>query len=130
MKFLLPALAVAILASCSNQTDRATVDPVVIQSQPIARPALNLPDVDQFVAEDVTWMVVTPSNVEQIFADMVARGDDPVIFGVTEEGFDNIAINSSQSLRVILQQQAVIDGYREYYISADGQIQAHNAAIN
>ena len=114
-----------LLTACGEPTE--LVKPVVIQSQPISRPAINLPPVDRFNARPVEWIVVTPENIDQIFADMEARGVEPVIFGVNEQGYENIALNTQQSLSIILQQQAVIDGYREYYITADGRIREHNS---
>jgi len=127
MKYIV-FVALLGLAACARPEPEST-NPVVIQSEPIARPSLNLPNVDRYTSRPVEWIVVTPDNVDEVFNEMESRGEDPVLFGVNDEGYENIAINTQESLRVILQQQAVIDGYREYYIAADGSIREHNANI-
>jgi hypothetical protein len=125
---LLAIAGFLLLTACMHAGVEA-VQPIVIQAEPIARPGLNLPSVDRIDARPVEWIVVTPENADRILAEMEARGEEPVIFGVNETGYENIAINTQQTLRVILQQQAVIDGYREYYITADGRIRDHNSTV-
>ena len=125
MKWLI-LTSIIFIGGCST-TSPDPVRPIVIDSQPIARPALTLPAVDRYNARDVEWMIVTPDNVEAIFAEIAQAGQPIVIFGLTEEGYENISLNTSEALRVILQQQSVIDGYRAYYIRVDGSIAAHNA---
>ena len=128
MKYLI-LTGILLLAACGEPIPEP-VRPIVIQAEPIARPALNLPNVDRIDARPVEWIVVTPENADQVFAEMEARGEEPVLFGVNEQGYENIAINTQQTLSVILQQQAVIDGYREYYITADGRIREHNSNVS
>lgn len=128
MKTTIALVGLLALAACATPDPEPT-KPVVIQSEPIARPNLNLPNVDRYTARPVEWIIVTPENVDEVFAEMEARGEDPVLFGVNDEGYENIALNTQESLRVILQQQAVIDGYREYYVAADGSIREHNSNI-
>jgi hypothetical protein len=118
------------LAACSTtEVPSATVQPVVVQSKPLARPTLSLPRVEPFRARDVEWTVITPDNAEQIFEDLETSGQAVVLFGVTETGYENIALNTSQSLRVIMQQKAVIAGYEKYYIEANGIIYEYNRSI-
>jgi len=74
-------------------------------------------------------MVITPENADEIFAQLEASGQPVVIFGVSERGYENIALNTSESLRVIVQQRAVIDGYERYYLEADGIIYEYNRSI-
>jgi hypothetical protein len=119
--------AFAILTACTEPQE--DVQTVVIQSEPIDRPRLILPPVDRFTARPVEWTIVTPDNVEQVFADMKARGEAPALFVVTERGYENIATNVQESLRIIIQQQAQIDGYRRYYVITDGNIQEYNTSL-
>lgn len=127
MKWLLiiPLLAIVSCGDIPEQTK-----PIVIQSKPITRPKLNLPNVDQYTAQEVNWIVVTPDNVTQVLSEMEARGEAPALFAVTEKGYENISINTQKSLSLILQQQAVIDGYREYYITIDNKIREHNSTVD
>lgn len=128
MKYIAMAGVMLFLAACD--TPELETKPIVIQSQPIQRPALNLPPVDPFRARDVEWVVITPENADRIFQEMEARGEAPALFGVDERGYENIAVNTQESLRVILQQQAVIDGYRAYYLRVNRTIEQHNSSLN
>lgn len=127
-KFAIIGTAFLTTACIPSPEIRAT--PVTIQSQPIQRPALNLPPVDPFRARDVEWVVVTPENADRIFNEMRARGQAPALFGVDERGYENISVNTQESLRVVLQQQAVIDGYRAYYLRVGKQIDEFNSSLN
>lgn len=119
-------IAFLAAAACSP-TSVEQPAPVVIQSKPIERPSLNLPEVDTFRARNVDWVVVTPDNVDSVFADLEAQGRAPALFGVTEEGYENISLNNRDALRVIMQQKAVIRGYQQYYIRVDRNISNHNS---
>jgi hypothetical protein len=126
MKYIAAFLIMSLVGCTSNATPKP-IDPVVIQREAIDRPILNLPPVDRLTARNVKWTIVTPDNMEQVFADMTARGEAPALFSVTATGYENISINTQEALRVIVQQQAVIDGYQVYYIRADGNIAEFNS---
>jgi len=128
MKYVILIVAMLAIASCGTP-EPVSVPPIVIQSEPIVRPVLNLPSVDRYSASPVNWSIITVENADQIFADMTARGDDPVLFGVTANGYEAIATNTQEALRIILQQQAVIDGYREWLTITDGRIRVHNQNV-
>lgn len=122
MKLLLLASFVFV-AACAMAPD--PVDPLVIRTRPIERPELVLPTVGTFKSRDVEWIIITPENVDEVFASLK---QPVVVFAVTPEGYESISINTKEALRVILQQQAVIDGYKQYYIITNGSIAAHNAS--
>lgn len=128
MKHILFSLPI-LLAACSQSPNRPPPQNVVIQSQPIERPPLNLPGIDRLNPRDVEWIVVTPDNVDQVFAELQRQGKSASLFAVDAQGYENIAINTQQTLRTILQQQAVIEGYEEYYLVIDARIQDHNSRI-
>lgn len=128
MRFILAIGTMFTLAACAPTTP--PVEPITVQSEPLRRPALNLPAVDDFRARPVEWTVITPDNVDEVFARLEASGEPLAIFGVNEQGYENIALNTSESLRVIMQQKSVIEGYRKYYIEADGIIYEYNQSIN
>ena len=125
MKYL-SSLLIIILAGCSQPKPITPPAKVVIKSSPIERPNLNLPEVDQYRPNDVTWIVLTPDDAEQVFADLDKSGQTPVIFGVSEQGYENIALNAKQALTLIVQQRAVINGYNQYYVTVNNSIAEHN----
>lgn len=122
---LLPILAIPLLVACAPATKGTQA--IVIDSKPITRPELVLPNVDRFKAQDVEWIIITPENAEEVFAALQRHGRPVVLFGLDESGYKNVSVNTQEALRIIRQQQSVIAGYKQYYISVDGQIVKHNS---
>jgi hypothetical protein len=117
MKYLVLS-CIVFLTACARP-EPEPIKPIVIERAPIERPAFRPPPVSPFVARDVEWIIVTPENVDDVFARFQASNQPLVVFAVTEQGYKNIAINNQSALRVIVQQQAVIDGYRKYYVRSN-----------
>lgn len=128
MKAFLLLLTMALVA-CSPRTDQTPTRPVEIDTQPLQRPKLNLPPIDQFNARVVDWVIVTPDNSNEIFTELERRGESLAIFGLSEKGYENVSLNIADLLTIVTQQQAVIDGYRSYYIAADGIIYQYNQSL-
>lgn len=125
MKLAIIIIAAAIaLAGCDN--NREPVKPITVRGEPLRRPNLVLPKVDPYRAKKVEWTVITPENADRIFSELSAQGRPMALFTVDEDGYKNLAINTRESLRVIMQQQAVINGYRRYYIQTDNIISEYN----
>lgn len=125
---LLALLSLLIVASCGVGLRDPEV-PIEVKATPISRPNLILPNVDRVATREVDWAIITPDNVDEIFAEMEKQGKAVVLFAITEDGYENLALNTSNILRVILQQQAVIAGYRTYYLTADGNIVEYNQSL-
>lgn len=128
-KGLLSLALILGLAACSTEVPNE-VKPITIRTEPLKRPGLTLPPVDRFRARRVEWIIITPDNANEVFAQLESRGQPIVLFGVTETGYENIALNTAESLRIIVQQQAVIAGYERYYLEADSIISEHNQSVN
>lgn len=122
-------VSVMCLLSACGPDPQATVAPVKVVSEPLTRPNLNVPAVDPVNLRDVTWMVLTPENAQTVFDALAAEGKPLVLFAVTEQGQKNIQINNANLLRLTLQQQAAINGYKKYYIVADGVIYQYNQEV-
>jgi hypothetical protein len=129
MKYI--ALSILLtLVGCGEFGQKVSTAPITIDAKPIARPALNLPPIDRVRARDVEWIVITPENVDQVFAEMAENGDAVVVFALATEDYENLSLNTRETLQIIMQQQVVIDGYREYYLVTRRQIDEHNQNIN
>lgn len=126
MKYFILIAALA-LASCGNTVPKEQF--VKVTAEPLPRPALNLPPIDQLSPRPVRWTVITPANADAVFAQIEADGGVPSVFALTEEGYKSLVLNDNDTMKVILQQQAVINGYRKYYIQADGIIYEYNQQI-
>jgi len=74
-----------------------------------------LPQVDRFRPGDVDWWIISDETAEERFVEMQEAGYDPVVFGLTDEGYKNLSLNVKNIMKLIEQQQAVIDAYEAYY---------------
>lgn len=123
--FFIPAFI--LITACSQEPGQLQERPVVIDSEPIQRPDLNLPDVDRYNGREVEWIIVTKQNAEQKLQELQEQGKPVALFALTETGYENLSINLQNALKIIRQQQSVIDGYQEYYIVTNNRITQHNS---
>ena len=65
----------------------------------------------------VTWTLVTPSNVDEVFRTMAERGDDAVLFTITADGYKELSVTMAELRTLIATQRAIIIKYQQYYES-------------
>jgi len=102
-----------LLAGCASQ-------PVVVTNSvptDIARPALPA----KVNMLDVQWQVITKDDLQKMLdASKLPNSQPIVLFAVTPQGYQNLALNAAELKRYILQEQDVI----KYYIDLTNQQQA------
>ena len=109
-QILIILLSSLFLFSCGT-----TIKPIDVSVNQVERAPLILPQVDKFAPGDVDWWIISDETAEERFVEMQEAGYDPVIFGLTDEGYKNLSLNVKNIMKLIQQQQAVIDAYEEYY---------------
>ena len=115
--FLINIILLISLGSCANS---AYVEPrPVVQVETVvkevAKTPLNLPEPKALPMEDVTWIIVTPDNMEEVFAKLQEKGIEPVIFGLAGKNYENLAVNFSQIRGYMIKQRELIAEYKGYY---------------
>ena len=110
-----------LLSGCS------TTKELNITTEPIQKPALVLPNVDQLNLQDVEWFVINEENVETVWKRIADDKKDIVLFGLTDDGYEQLALNLSDIMTLIQQQKAIIGAYKEYYEDAEKAIDDANA---
>lgn len=106
------------------------VQEIQVSAKPVNKPELVLPYADPITTRDVQWIIITPDNYEQVFSDLSKKGKPLVLFGLTDDGYKNLALNLSDIRAFIQQQQAIIVAYEGYYKKSNSAIDAANAEIN
>ena len=106
-------LVILALAGCANPRK------LEISAKPVERPELVLPSADQLNMRDVQWVVITPENYEEVFARLKGENKDLVLFGLTDEGYERLALNLSDVRAYIQQQRTIIAAYERYYKQAE-----------
>ena len=113
MKNLMIVSLMTLLTGCSSLNLQPR--PLDVSLKPTDRPPLVVPSVDVIDSRTVRWVVVTPENVEEVFADLQESGNSIVLFALTDRGYENLSLNMADITRLIRQQQSIIAAYRQYY---------------
>ena len=109
-RILIILLSSFLLLSCGT-----TIKPIDVTVTAIERAPLILPDVDRISPDLVIWTIISEETAGERFIELKEKGYDPVLFGVTDEGYKNLAVNQKKIMNLISQQRAVIKAYEDYY---------------
>lgn len=110
------------LGGCSSFLPEVTK----YSSEPVERPLLVLPQSEIVNMKDVDYIIVTQENVEEVWAELEASGKSVVLFALTSDGYENLALNNADIIRYLSEQKAVVLAYKEYYEKADKAISDAN----
>ena len=89
------------------------VTSVEVKTIEIPRPAPIVPDVDQLSLREVPWVVITPENIDEKFAEI--KEGDLVFFALTRKGYENLALNISDIRANIEQYKKIIAIYQSQF---------------
>ena len=103
------ALTTSLLMGCASQ------ERITILSEPVQPVPLNTPQVRELDLDQIEWFVVTPENIEEVFAELADQRKDVVLFALTDDGYKAMSLNFAQIRELLAQQQAIIQAYKEYY---------------
>ena len=67
--------------------------------------------------EQLQWHIITSENAAEVFAKLEADGIDPVLWGLTDKDFELLAKNFAQIRNKLMEPNALLDKYKEYYES-------------
>jgi len=114
------------LSSCSTLTPNV----VSYKSEPIEKPALVLPDTSVLELRNSDWNIITPEELNGIFDKLKKDGEPVVIYALTTEGYSQLSLNIADILKLVSQQKAIIEAYKEYYEQTEKNINEHNSKAN
>jgi hypothetical protein len=110
--FGLVALTSLFLLSACGKSIPEPVTPIQVRTIETPRPAPVVPSVDQLQLREVKWTIVTPDNVSEVFASLPGEA---VLFAVTTDGYEALALNLSDVRAMVQQQQKIIAIYQNSY---------------
>ena len=108
---LLLLILTTFLTSCSG------VKELSIFKEEVPRAKLNLEKPTPLQMEQIQWHIITSENAEEVFKKLEADGIDPVLWGLTDEDFELLAKNFAQIRNKMVETNAILDKYKEYYES-------------
>ena len=109
MKILLIGLIALFLTNCAGVKKIESVKVAV------AKTPLNLEGPAPIETLDVEWYVINENNYKEVFEKITADGRKPVLFALTDKGYEALSVNYADLRKHILAQHEIIIQYKEYY---------------
>ena len=100
----------------------SSVKKLDILTTPVEKAPLQLPSVTKLNLESIEWILVTENNIEEVFKELEKKKYDPVVFGVSDAGYESLSLNLAKIKQLVKQQKAVIIAYQRYYIDQNKNI--------
>jgi hypothetical protein len=66
-------------------------------------------------AKPIEWIIITPENAEQVWAKLKEANADIVLLGLTDNGYEQLAVTIAELRNMIAAQRQIIIKYKEYY---------------
>lgn len=88
---------------------------IEIKTKAEERIRLDLPDPPPLTSREIKWVIITKDNAEQVFKDLESKGVDVVLFGLTDDGYEQLALTMAEIRNYIATQKTIIIKYKEYY---------------
>jgi hypothetical protein len=89
--------------------------PITIETRAVERTPLNIPSPPPLAPRATQWIVITPENAEKVWADLKSKNIDLVLFAVTDNGYEELAVTMAEIRNHINAQRQIILKYQEYY---------------
>ena len=104
-------LTTFLISSCSS------VKQLEVFKTEVPRTKLDLPDPETPRIQDLNWIIITSENADEVFAKLKEQNIDPVLFGLTDDDYETLAVNFAQIRAYMIKQKLTLDQYRDYYES-------------
>jgi len=86
-----------------------------VVTTPVQRPKLAIEKPQPLKPLKVQWFVITPETTNKVFADLTKKKTDLALFGLTDDGYENLSMNIAEMRKYIIQQNEIIAAYKKYY---------------
>jgi len=103
-------LFAAVLSGCS------TFDkPIAVSTVPIEKVPLMVTMPAPLSVSSPKWRVITPNNANEVWAELEKKKQPLVMFAITPDGYESLAITLAEIRNLIQSQREIILLYQEYY---------------
>ena len=100
-----------LITGCSSMG----VKPIEIFTTEVERERLNLDPITVETMGKIEIIVVTSKNQKEVFARLEEEGIDPVVFGFTDLGWQQLQYNMQLNNRQIQKLRFQLEQYKKYY---------------
>ena len=91
------------------------VKPLTITTRPLEKTPLALPEPPPLSTKPIKWRVITPDNVDAVWEQLGQDGEDLVVFAITADGYQQLAVTIAELRNLIATQRLMIKQYKDYY---------------
>ena len=93
----------------------SSIKELEIFTKEVKRIPLNLDEPNPLKLGKVDWVVINKDNYEEVFKKLQEGNKDIVLFGLTDDGYEQLAINFAQVRKYIMLNRNVLMQYKKYY---------------
>jgi hypothetical protein len=102
-------ISLTLISGCSSVKD------LQIFTKEIERTPLNLDAPKPLAMDKLNWIIITEENYKEVFDKLKKRNKSVVLFGLTDDGYETLAVNFAQVRKYIILNQNVLKKYKDYY---------------
>ena len=93
----------------------SSVKELEIFTKEVERIPLNLKAPDALKMQKLNWIIITEKNYKEVFEKLKKQNKNAVLFGLTDDGYETLAVNFAQVRKYIILNQSVLKKYKDYY---------------
>lgn len=97
-----------LLTGCSQKD-------VVTNREEVTKPKLDIKQQEALKLNDISYIVITDKNIQQIFDEMKINGKEKVLYAISIEDYEKLAVNLAQIKKYLIIQNETIKSYKDYY---------------
>ncbi len=114
---LLLSIGSLLLSSCASFSlfNKDKVKEVKVETVEVEREKLNLKTPLPIELLDPSWIIIHPSNAEDVWEVLKDDKKDIVLFALTDEGYQALSVNLTKLRNIIEQQRIILFKYKKYY---------------
>ena len=101
--------SLTLISGCSS------IKEIEIFKKEVERTPLKLDPPKPIKMDPVNWIIITKENYEQVFENLKKNNKDVVLFGLTDDGYEQLSINFAQVRKYIILNRNVLMKYKDYY---------------
>ena len=98
-----------LISGCSSVKD------LQIFTKEVQKTPLNLDAPKSITMDNLKWYIITRENYEKVFGSLKKHNKDVVLFGLTDDDYEKLAINFAQVRKYIILNRSVLQKYKDYY---------------
>lgn len=115
IRLIAASVVVLSLTGCASLFGWDSEKSITVFSKAQPRTPLNLPDPPPLKPHSIQWIVITPENADEVWRNLKSRNMDLVLFGLTDDGYESLSVDTAQVRNFIFQQRELLNRYRNYY---------------